>query len=262
MIRLVVLFAVAMVSFHLAAAQPQIFTTLRGDANATVWDGKWTFMQEWKRTSEDIVRYSDGNELAVKTGHDRQNLYVFLDFFTEHQFTKYADYGLVCIVTNETTSPGPDENYHCFLVSLGSHHPVTLQSGGDLAMTNHLTRIKNDNDLIGVGGISDSHDRYSYVPHPSYEFKIPIGVIGRSDHYRFYAAAYDARDGSSYSWPQNITKDSFPSVPPISRWGDLISPDKTLPEFPYPVITLLVAVLVITLLSRKTDFSIGNSSKL
>jgi len=235
-------------------AQPQIFTTLRGGVDSIVWDGKWTFLQEWKPTSEDILQFNDGNELSVKTGHDRENLYVFLDFINEHQFKKFSDYGLICMISNKTTASSPQEDDYCFLVTLGSHNPLTFHGGGYLALTNDFMKIKNDPDLIAVGGISDDHDRYSSIPHASYEFKIPIKVVGRSDMYEFYAATYDAQSGKIYSWPQNVTNNSFPAVPPPSKWGELISPDKSIPEFPYPVIIMSFATMAIIYISRRHNW--------
>ena len=252
MIKLIVASIVLIIFYpHLVFAQPQIFTTLRGGTDSIIWDGKWSYLQEWKPMSEDILRYNDGNELAVKTGHDRENLYVFLDFFTENQFRKFSDYGVVCAVANKTIESYPQKDDYCFLVSLGSHNPVTLQGGGDLAMTNHFMNIENDPNLIAVGGVSDNHDRYSYIPHSSYEFRIPIKIIGRSDIYGFYVATYDAQTKKVYSWPQNITNTEFPSIPSPSGWGELVSPDKSLPEFPYPAIMMLLSTMVIIYMSRR-----------
>lgn len=254
MIKLIIaLIMLIIICPHLVFAQPQIFTTLRGGVNSIVWDGKWTFLQEWKPTSEDILQFNDGNELSVKTGHDRENLYVFLDFVNEHQLKKFSDYGLVCMAANKTIESSPQKDDYCFLVALGSHNPLTFQGGGYLALTNDFIKIGNDPGLIAVGGVSDEHDRYSSKPHASYEFKIPIKVVGRSDVYGFYTATFDAQTGKTYSWPQNVTSNSFPSVPPPAKWGELISPDKTLPEFPYPLIMMLLATIAIIYMSKRHD---------
>jgi len=246
----VLIISLAIFTPNLVYAQ-QILTTYRDDGNATIWDGKWTFTQEWKRTSEDIIRFSDGNELSVKTGHDRNNLYVLLDFISQYKFRKFSDYGIVCITVNSTKQIYPQAGDYCFLVTLGSHNPVTLQGGDYLGQTNHFAKIKNELNLIAVGGISDDHDRYSAIPHSSYEFKIPINVVGRSDTYGFYVATYDSNNNKVYSWPQNITNTAFPTIPPPSKWGHLISPDKSLPEFPWPVFAITSSFLLALYLSRK-----------
>ena len=239
---------------HFAFGQPQIFTTLRGGTDSIVWDGKWTFLQEWKPTSENIIQFNDGNELSVKTGHDYNNLYVFLDFVTEYKFKKNSDYGVVCIVANKTTESDLQGDDYCFLVALGSHNPLTFQGGGDLAITNHFMKISNDPDLIAIGGVSNEHDRYSTIPHTSYEFKIPIKAIGRSDIYGFYVSTYDALTNKVYSWPQNVTNNGFPAIPSPSNWGELVSPDKSLPEFPYPLIMMSFSILLIIYTSKRFSY--------
>ncbi len=229
----------------------QILTTYRDDGNATIFDGKWTFTQEWKRTSEDIIQFNDGNELSVKTGHDGNNLYVLLDFISQHKFRKFSDYGIVCMTTNSTKEIRPQTDDYCFLITLGSHEPITVQGGGYLGQTNHFSKIENELGLIAVGGISDDHDRYSGIPHSTYEFKIPIELLGRSDTYGFYVATYDANNNRVYSWPQNITDTEFPVIPAPSKWGQLISPDKSLPEFPWPVFVMVSSFIAIIYLSRR-----------
>jgi hypothetical protein len=252
MIKLVIVLIVAIIICpHFVFAQPQIFTTLRGGTDSIIWDGKWTFLQEWKPTSENILQFKDGSELALKTGHDRENLYVFLDFVTQHQFRKFSDYGMICMVTNKTAESSPQKDDYCFLVALGSHNPLTFHGGGYLALTNNFIKIENDPDLIAVGGISDEHDRYSSIPHASYEFKIPIKIVGRSDVYGFYAATYYAQADKVFSWPQNITNDKFPAILPPSRWGELVSPDKSLPEFPYPLIMMSLATIAVIYISKR-----------
>ncbi len=229
----------------------QIFTTYRDDGNAVIFDGKWTFTQEWKRTSEDIIRFNDGNELSIKTGHDGNNLYVLLDFISQHKFAKFSDYGIVCMTTNQTKETYPQSDDYCFLVTLGSHNPITMKGGDYLDQTNHFTKIKNDPGLIAIGGISDAHDRYSGIPHSTYEFKIPIKIVGRSDTYGFYVGTYYASNNRIYSWPQNITYNEFPAIPSPAKWGHLISPDKSLPEFPLPIIAMVSSFFIVLYLSRK-----------
>ncbi len=253
----IVLIMIVIIYPHFAFAQPQIFTTLRGGTDSIVWDGKWSYLQEWKPMTENILTFTDGNELSVKTGHDRQNLYVFLDFISEEQFKKKSDYGIVCVTANKTMESNLQKDDYCFLAALGSYNPLTFQGGGDLAATNHLVKIQNDPNLIAVGGISDEHDRYGGPPHTSYEFKIPIKAIGSSDVYNFYAAAYDAKTNKVYSWPQNVTSNEFPAIPSPAQWGELISPDKTLPEFPWPIFMMILAFSLTIFVTRRQFFAKG-----
>ena len=79
------------------ASDNQIFTTVRAGVDDIVWDGKWTFLQEWKTTS--LNQYDD---LIVRTGHDYNNLYILLDYNSPTKLTKYSDSGIVCINTNNS----------------------------------------------------------------------------------------------------------------------------------------------------------------
>jgi hypothetical protein len=239
----------------LAFAQSQIFTTFRDDGNQTIWDGKWSYLEEWKHTTDTTLVYGDGNSLSIRIGHDFHFLYILLDFVNQHVFNKNSDYGLVCIVANQTLESHPQADDYCFLSPLGSYNSLTFQGGSNLAETGYFVKVPNDPNLIAVGGISDINDRYSPTPHTSYEFRIPINAVGRSDTYGFYVSVYDSHNGMSYSWPQNVTRSSFPIVPSPSEWGQLISPDKTLPEFPYPAITLLASMLTIISLARRLVFN-------
>ena len=229
----------------------QILTTYRDDGNQTIFDGKWTFMQEWKRTS-----YNEAaGGLVIRTGHDYNNLYVLLDFIPQHKFSKYSDHGEVCIVANPSKESYPQKDDYCFIITLGSKNPITLQGGSSLGENNYFTKIKNNSDLTAVGGISDSNDRYSEILHTSYEFKIPIEIVGRSDKYGFYAAVYDSNANRVYSWPENATEKNFPDIPSSTNWGELISPDKSLPEFQWPLLVLVSAIFTIIYLTRRKQIS-------
>ena len=224
----------------------QTVTTFRDDGNATIWDGKWSFVQEWKRTS-----YTDVNGLALRIGHDYNYLYVLLDAVPQTSFVKDTDYSIVCITASTLVEKYPGQDDYCFQVSLGSRDIITLQGGSALGATHHFTKIQNDPRLIGVGGISDINDRYSTDLHPSYEFRIPIELIGRSDKYHLYTATYDTTNKHITTWPENIDVSKFPNIPSPSQWGDLISPDKSIPEFPWPIITLILSFMSVLIINWK-----------
>lgn len=234
-----------------SAYAEQILTTYRDDGNQTIFDGKWTFMQEWKRTSYNGV----DSGLVIRTGHDYNNLYVLLDFIPQHKFSKYSDYGMICMVANPSKESYPQKDDYCFIITLGSKNPITLQGGSNLGENSYFTKIKNNPDLIAVGGISDSNDRYTGIPHPSYEFKIPIEIVGRSDKYGFYAAVYDSNVNKVYSWSENTTEKNFLDIPSPANWGEMISPDKSIPEFQWPLLVLLSAIFTSIYLTRRKQIS-------
>src|SRR5207245_3595189 len=131
------------------------------------------------------------------------------------------------------------------IIKLGSKNPITLQGGSSLGENNYFTKIKNNSDLIAVGGISDSNDRYSEIPHTSYEFKIPIEIVGRSDKYGFYAAVYDSNTNKVYSWPEITTEKNFPDIPSSTNCVEIIYPDKSLLEFHWPLLVLVFDIFLI-----------------
>lgn len=257
MIKAIIILLCFIISGIDLAHAEQILTTVRSDAGKTIFDGRWTFLQEWKSTSEDKILFDDGGLLVIKTGHDYNNLYVLLDFVSERSSAKSADFGMVCIDSNFGKETKPQNDDYCFMTSLGSNYPITLQGGSMLGKNNHFTKIENHPNLIAVGGMSGMHDRYSQIPHTTYEFKIPIEIFGASDMYGFYVVAYDANTNQVYSWPQNTATEKFPYVPPPSKWGELISPDKSIPEFHWPILVLLPAIFLVVYLTRikQTSFN-------
>ena len=229
----------------------QIFITVRSDAGNTVFDGRWTFLQEWKSTSEDKITFDDNAEMVIKTGHDYENLYVLIDFIGDTSLGKFADNGIVCIDTKMDQKSIPDDNDFCFIALMGSDRPTTLQGGSTLAQTGHWKKIENHPRLITVGAMSDKNDRYSIIPHATYEFKIPVEIVGKTDVYGFYVGAYDTKKGKEFSWPQNISTDKYPFISSPSKWGQLVSPDKSIPEFTSPIFVLLSVAFVIFFIRNK-----------
>lgn len=248
---LISIITLLMMIFNNAFADDSIFTTYREDGNSIVFDGKWTFEQEWKHASEDIIKFNDGNQLSIKTAHDRENLYVLIDFFTEKKITKGSDYGMFCITNNSTGQDYAQDDDYCFRLTVGSKTPIVLQGGSLLAATNYYKQVQSPFTIKASGGISDSNDRYTSTPHPTFEFKIPINMIGRSDVYGFYVSAFNSHTNHIYSWPNKITDDEFADPPPPSEWGHLVSPDKSLPEFPLPLFITIFSFSLIIFFTRK-----------
>lgn len=241
---LVFLFAIIMNPVY----ADEILTTVSEATDKIIFDGKWTFTREWKSSSENVITYDNGYKLSVKTAHDYDNLYVLIDFISDRSIQKFGDRGIVCIDGNMNRGKLPGNDDYCFSVVVGSKNAITLQGN---SLTNNLSwkRIENHSHLVAVGGISDENDRYSAKPHSTYELKIPLEVVGRSDKYGFYVLAYDANSGISYSWPQYTAKEENPFIPSPDTWGDLISPDKSIPEFEMPYV-LLIVILIPAILAR------------
>lgn len=118
-----------------------------------------------------------------------------------------------------------------------------------------MRQIQNHENFVGASTMSDNNDRYSKSPHPSYEFKIPIELFERSDNYGFHFLVFDASSNKKFSWPENSTleNDDFPKP---STWSDIISPDKSLLEFHFPVIIFSIVTSLILFIQLKAKLSI------
>ena len=234
-----------------AKASEPIMITVSGAMDKVIFDGKWTYYLEWKPTSLNTISYSDGTLIQLRSAHQDNFIYILIDEVSKTKDNDNTDMAMICFDKNNSRSITPNENDYCFGVPFNDKNPFTLRGGSPLEETSHYTKIQNPDGLIGVSSISDENDRYSSVPHASYEFRIPTDVVGRSDDYGFYLRVYDAKENHVYSWPQEISTDSLSKIPTPNNWGEIISPDKSLPEFPWPVLAFLFSMIPIIFLRKR-----------
>jgi len=247
------IFLVVLISIGNATAIEQIPITRSYTMNNVIFDGKWTFPEEWKKSSQYSLNYDDGTQIELRMAHQGNFIYILVDDISETHFAKGSDRSIICFGKNDSSAV-PDTDDYCFGVALGEKVPFVLQGGSPLALTDHFTKIPNPEGVIGISSVSDENDRYTNIPHPSYEFRIPTDLISRSDIYSFYLGVYDADSKITYSFPENLTSYSS-EIPSPSKWGEVVSPDQSLPEFPLPLLALLPSLLfVIFLGTRKRIF--------
>ena len=232
------------------AEDQTIFIPYSTKMNDLEFDGKWSYLTEWKESGIGSV----GESLKIRTAHYENFVYVFVDALYDSSLDKGSDRAMVCIELQNSKSLVPDENDYCFGVALGREVGFTLQGNSPPSSKNNFKKISNHEDFIAVGGISDQNDRYLKTPHPSYEFRIPTDLIQRNDQYGFYVDTFDAKSGKSVTWPENISKQSPISIPSPSLWGEMISIDKSLPEFPLPLFLLVIVLLSVIIMSRKLNY--------
>lgn len=247
MLKSITLIVIVLLSFHLAYAQT-IPITISDSMKDIVFDGKWSFAKEWKESSLDTIETNSGS-IYIRTSHHENYIYVMIDAVGITHFSKNSDRATICIDGKDDKSPVADSDDYCFVVTLGDKNPFVLQGGSDLGFNSNFKMISSLRDAIGIGGISDENDRYSPIPHQSYEFRIPTDLVGRSDRYGFYVSVYDSVSNKIYSWP-SVSESSPLKIPSPKIWGELISPDKSLPEFPYPLFTLILSLAVVFYLTR------------
>lgn len=216
----------------------QIPITLSAKMNDVIFDGKWSFPTEWKQSSLNEYSY-DNSQTAIilRTAHQDNFVYVFIDAITDITIDKEADKAMICFDTNNDKTAIPDQNDYCFLSTLESKSQIAYQ--GDPTARDYFREIPVPQGYRGISATSDKNDRYSSVSHTSYEFRIPTDTIGRKSIYGFYFSVYDASTKEIYTYPTNTTAVQMFTSP--ENWGEVYSPDKSLPEFGMPMFALLPA---------------------
>ncbi|MBC8502936.1 MAG: hypothetical protein H8D35_07450 [Nitrosopumilus sp.] len=115
-----------------------------------------------------------------------------------------------------------------------------------------MEKISNHKDYVAVGNFSDENDRYSKVPHTTYEFRIPTEIITRSNEYGIYIEVFDSNTGKKTFWPPSTQLENINNIPSPQNWGKLISIDNSLPEFPLPMLAFTLMMATIIVLGVKT----------
>ena len=244
-------------SLQSATATEPILITLSGDMDKVIFDGKWSFYTEWKASSLNTLSYDDGTIIQLRTAHQDNFIYIFADVITDSHFVKGSDTAMVCFDGNDNKTTLPDSDDYCFMVTLDGKKSFAYQGGSTLRFDSNFKKIPNPEDFVGIGSVSDENDRYTKVSHSGYEFRIPTSLVGRSSSYGFYFSTYDTHANKFYSWPEDVKTDKLLQIPSPSLWGHLISPDQSLPEFPWPEL-ILVSVFAVILFFDNKKFYVFN----
>ena len=221
-----------------------ILISVSSSMDKVIFDGKWTNEIEWKESSWDSISSHYGT-LHIRTAHQGDFIYVLLDAVDDQTIDHISDRALICFdVKNDKTFTSNSDDY-CFSTALNGKQSFVYQGGSSLALNGFFKKISNTNGFIGVGNKSDQNDKYSTIPHTSYEFKIPLNLLDRSNIYGFYVLVYDASTNNYYSWPNGVIPDGTFDIPSPSKWGELLSPDKSIPEFNLPLFTMIPALFLV-----------------
>ena len=237
-------------SFEIVYAE-QILITISDDMDKVIFDGKWSTITEWKKSSLNTFS-SDVHKVQVRSAHQDNFIYFMIDFVSDTHLDSGIDKAMICLDTKNDGSLIPDGNDYCFISILEGEKPIILQ--GTSQLDNPLEEITTEN-FIAIGSISDQMDRYSEIPHSSFEFKIPTEFVGRSSQYGILIALYDGYSDTILAWPENQKSEDLFDKPKSIEWGELVSPDKTLPELDWPILSLIpVFFFVIYLTKLKSKF--------
>lgn len=235
--------------------EEEILITKSFDIDKIIFDGIWSFETEWKGSSLKQVNTDDG-PIHIRVAHKDEFVYVMINVESDKHQNKGFDKTIVCFDTNNSKSKIPDESDYCFMSTLGKQIGITMQGGSPSKLSSNFKTIKNHDGFIGIGNVSTDEDRYSKIPHSTYEYKIPTELIGRSDNYGFFIMIIDDQKNEINSWPQDIKFDKFSylKIPGPDKWGNLISPDKTLPEIHLMVIVFLLSTSIAIIFSHKIRY--------
>ena len=233
----------------LAFAYEAIPITYSGTRDHVQFDGKWTFEYEWKESSLNQYSYENGNELVIlRSAHQGDFVYILLDVVSDESLDVSLDKAIVCFDTKNNKNIIADNDDFCFMAILGQNIGTTYQGNHTLNPQNAYKEISNYDGFIGIGTSSDENDRYSGIPHTTYEFKIPTDLIGRSSVYGFNFAVFDENTKKFYTYPDDITTNNGFSSP--ADWGEIYSPDKSLPEFYLVPLVMVLAIVPVVLVTR------------
>jgi len=208
------------------------------------FDGIWTHPNEWKPTSQTKIETENGS-IFLRYAHQEDFVYFLIDVVADKNPEKHVDKATICIDTKNDKTVLPNENDYCFIAVLGKEQGHTIQGGSFVSTQNYYKKIQNHNDFIAIGNASNENDRYSKIPHSTYEFRIPTDVITRSNIYGIYVGIFDKSQSITYSWPE--TTSHYTKIPSPSSWGNLVSPDKSLPEFNIPFFSIIIGFTIIML---------------
>jgi len=217
-----------------------------------IFDGKWTFTTEWKDSSLNEFSNED-KKIILRSAHQNNFIYFYIDTISDFTLNKGLDEAIVCIDGQNNKNKISDENDYCFSATLENNEGIVFQGNTE---TKNFEKIPNPENFIGLSSVSDENNRYNKIPHVSYEFKIPIDLIQRSDNYGFYLSVYDANSDVRVSWPNNSDVEKSLKITSPNNWGDIVSPDKSLPELNLPLIVLMISILSIIVLQSKSKLLI------
>lgn len=214
-----------------------------------IFDGKWTFPTEWKISSVQIINYDDNAKIYLRTAHYEDFIYVMVNFASDEHVDKNMDKATICFDADNQGSSKMTKNDYCFTVTLGDKQGNTFQGGTDFVNNGYMKKIDNFEGFIAIAESSDENDRYNKNSHATYEFRIPIDAIGRSVTYGFFLSVFEANSNKFYTWPKDLRDDTF-EIPPPDKWALILSPDKSIPEFPLAPFVMIIPMIMIIVISR------------
>ena len=124
-----------------AFGEAPILISLSSDLDQVIFDGKWTSVGEWKKSSYNHLKFNDGAEIHLRTAHQENFLYVQINAASDMIIDKGSDRAIVCFDTkNDKTKISQSDDY-CFSTSLESNNYFTYQGGNISAINGFFKKI-------------------------------------------------------------------------------------------------------------------------
>ncbi len=235
---LIAFISIILTTNQVYGAEP-IKITLSSTMDDVIFDGKWTSQLEWKQSSWNTFTYED-QIIQFRSAHQGNFIYFLVDFQTDTNLDYLADKAMICLDTKNDKTQTPNSDDFCFL-SILDGESIIFQGTSDPNI--HLSEIPNSYGFVANATSSDEFDRYSKTSHSSYEFKIPTELVGRYSTYGIFLVVYDEHSKTIFNWPQSSEQQTFDKLNP-TEWGEMISLDKSLPEFQEIAMMVLASSIV------------------
>ena len=221
----------------------ELLITISDAMEDVTFDGKWTIHTEWKRSSLNSMIF-DNMPLHLRYAHQGNFIYFLIDFEGDTNLENGKDKAMICLNPKENFNP--DEQF-CFVAILNDDNSKVIMRTTN---SEDFREIERPEGFIAISSASDEHDRYSRVPHSTYEFKIPTELVGRSSEYGFYFAVHEANASKTFTYPSQVESITFDEIPDTSSWAKIVSPDKSLPEFHWIIVVVVSSFTFAIYLSR------------
>ena len=138
----IIALCVIALSSNAAFSDEPIKITISDTFNDVIFDGEWSFRQEWKASSLDQFRFDD-DDLILRSAHQDNFMYILIDVLGDVKNDHMADRAIVCFDGKETSKMA-DESDWCYVATRGSKNGHTLNGGSPIYQTSpvsytHLT---------------------------------------------------------------------------------------------------------------------------
>jgi len=203
-------------------------------ANPVTIDGKWTTADEWDDTYRVSMYVIQGPESTgyIRLKHDADFLYLLVDFISD------------TTPASKQTQKGGQSDYDHFNVGIDKDVNDTNTECCDTTVDIRWNNGKVAPDPVtplwveGAMSYDATNDPDSKTSHAIYEFSIPMGTFEKNSAIR--ASVWDRSRAVNMHWPR------YQGSWSMKYFGDLVSSEIVVPEFPFGPIMILASVVLAT----------------